>query len=338
MKLAMSVALLGEPVEEVVSLVQFAERIGIDSVWSSEEYGNDATSILAYLAARTTTIKLGTGIMQIPARTPANTAMTAMTLDTLSGGRFLLGLGMSRPWLIEGWHGIPYGRPLGRTREYVDVVRKAVARQERLEHVGEHYQIPYHGPGSTGRGKSVKSQVEPFRPRIPIYLAAIGPRNVALTGEIADGWLPAFYAPEHEAILTGPLDVGLKRSGRDAEDVGIAVFVAVVRADEVGEARDQLRPLFASYIGPSSEKNSYFDLTCAMGYEREAHAIREHYAQRRTDAAAAAVPDALIDEVALVGPLPAIVDRLGVWQASRVDTLVLTTADREILEAAQAVL
>jgi F420-dependent oxidoreductase-like protein len=218
MRLGLALGYGGEPIEEVLPIVERAEAIGVDSVWSVEEYGPDAVSVLGYLAARTERIKLGTAVMQIPARTPAATAMTAMTLDVLSGGRFQLGLGLSVPWITEGWHGLPYAKPLQRTREYVGIVRRAIAHTERVEHDGQIYQLPYRGPGSSGRARPVKSEMEPLRPHIPIYLGAIGPRNVALTGELADGWLSGLYAPEHEKALTRPLDEGIARAGRTSGD------------------------------------------------------------------------------------------------------------------------
>ena len=335
MRLGLGLGYGGEPAGELVTLVEHADRIGIDSVWSLEEYGPDGVTVLAYLAARTTHIKLGTGILQMPARTPTTTAMTAMALDMLSDGRVLLGLGLSVPWIVEGWHGVPYGRPLARTRDYVEIVRKAIAGDKRLEHVGDEYQVPFRGPGSTGAARPVKSSMQPVRSRIPIYLGSVGPRNVALAGEIADGWLPGFYAPENEAVFTGPLDQGLRRAGRERADVDIAVIVQTVRHDVVAVARDRVRPLYAGFIGPKGlgMGNSYFDLACQMGFEGEAHAIREHHLAGRRNDAIAAVPDALLDQVALLGPIEAIVDRLGAWKESRVGTLILLTRDAEVLDA-----
>jgi F420-dependent oxidoreductase-like protein len=340
MRLGLALGYAGEPIHEVLPAVELADRVGFDSVWSLEEYGPDGVSVLGYLAARTEHVKLGTGILQMGARTPAMTAMTAMTLDVISGGRVLLGLGMSVPWIMEGWHGVPYGKPLGRTREYVEIVRKAIAREQRLEHVGEHYQIPYRGPGAVGRAKPIKSLFEPVRTRIPIYLGSIGPRNVALTGEIADGWLPGIYSPEREAVMTEPFDEGLRRVGRDPTDVEIANIVEVIRTDDVSEARDELRPLIASYIGPKGIgiQNSHFHLACRWGFEGEAHKIRALYQEGHKAEAAAAVPDALLDEVALLGPLEAIIDRLSAWKSSRVGTLILLTRDTEVIEAAPAAL
>ncbi|MEG3627833.1 LLM class F420-dependent oxidoreductase [Streptomyces poriticola] len=340
MRLGLALGYGGEPIEQVLPIVERAEEIGVDSVWSVEEYGPDAVSVLGYLAARTERIELGTAVMQIPARTPAATAMTAMTLDMLSGGRFRLGLGLSVPWIVEGWHGRPYDRPLRRTREYVGIVRKAVARTERVAYDGEIYQLPYRGPGSSGQARPVRSEMTPLRPGIPLYLGAIGPRSVALTGEIADGWLSGLYAPEHEAALTRPLDEGLARAGRAPDEVRICPILYVARADTVEEGRDALRPLFAHLIGAVGPgvRNTYFDVACQMGYEGPAHDMRTLLAEGRKSDAVAAVPDALLDGAALVGPLPAIIDRVIAWKDSRVDTLILLDRDIELLEAAQAAL
>ncbi|MDP9405162.1 MAG: LLM class F420-dependent oxidoreductase [Actinomycetota bacterium] len=340
MKLGLSLGYAGASIAEALPLVQHAERVGVDSVWAAEAYGSDAVTVLAYLAARTERIKLGSAVLQMPARTPANTAMTAMTLDALSGGRVLLGLGLSGPQVVEGWHGVAYGKPLGRTREYVEIVRRAVAREAPLEFAGEHYRVPYTGPDATGLGKPLKSILHPIRARIPIYLAAIGPRNVALTGEIADGWLPIFYSPDREAIVTEHLDAGLRTAGRDPGELDIAATVMVAAGDDVAACRDRLRSFFALYIGGMGARgrNFYFDLASRYGFEGAAVTIQDAYLAGRKDEAAAAVPDALVDEMALVGPLDRIVDRFEAWKASRVATVVLGTAQPEVLERLQAAL
>ncbi|MCE7079894.1 LLM class F420-dependent oxidoreductase [Streptomyces sp. ST2-7A] len=340
MRLGLALGYGGEPIEQVLPIVEHAERIGVDSVWSVEEYGPDAVSVLGYLAARTERIALGTAVMQIPARTPAATAMTAMTLDVLSNGRFHLGLGLSVPWIVEGWHGQPYDRPLRRTREYVDIVRAAVAREERVRYDGEIHQLPYRGPGSSGRARPVRSEMTPLRPRIPLYLGAIGPRNLALTGEIADGWLCGLYAPEHEKALTAPLDEGIARAGRAPEDVAICPIPYVAHADTVEEGREALRPLFAHLLGAVGPggRNTYFDVALSMGYEGAARDIRDRMAGGDKPGAVAAVPDRFLDEVALLGPTPAMRDRLAAWKESRVDTLILLDRDPGLLEVARDVL
>lgn len=338
MRLGLNVGYSGASMPDVLPLVEHADRIGIDSVWAAEAYGSDAVTVLAYLAARTERIKLGSGILQMPGRTPANTAMTAMTLDALSGGRFLLGLGLSGPQVVEGWHGVPYGKPLGRTREYVDIVRRAIAREGPLTHEGEHYQIPYRGPDATGLGKPLRSILHPVRDRIPIYLAAIGPKNVELTAEIADGWLPFLYSPEREKVAAESLGSGFARSGRDGGGFDIATTVWVAPGDDLGACRDQIRPVLALYVGGMGARgrNFYHDLVARYGYEAEADRIQDLYLEGHKAEAAAAVPDALVDEVALVGPLPRMLDRLEAWKASRVGTLILATQSPEVLEGLQA--
>ncbi len=337
MRLGLNVGYSGSAIGDVLPLVEHADRIGIDSVWAAEAYGSDAVTVLSYLAARTERIKLGSGILQMPARTPANTAMTAMTLDALSGGRFLLGLGLSGPQVVEGWHGVPYGKPLGRTREYVEIVRAAIARQGPLTYDGRHYQIPYRGEGATGLGKPLKSILHPVRDRIPVYLAAIGPQNVELTAEIADGWLPFFYSPEREDIYNERLDAGFAKHGRDPGDFDIATTVNVVLGDDLDACRDAVRPMFALYIGGMGARgrNFYNDLAHRYGFEAAAKEIQDLYLDGRKAEAAAAVPDALVDEVALVGPLPRIVERFEAWKASRVGTLILATHEPRVLEALQ---
>ncbi|HEV2457467.1 MAG TPA: LLM class F420-dependent oxidoreductase, partial [Ktedonobacterales bacterium] len=239
MRLGLSLGYWGARPSDAVPLVQEAERLGFDSVWTAEAYGSDAVTPLAWIGALTSRIKLGTGILQMPGRTPALTAMTAATLDLLSNGRVLLGLGVSGPQVVEGWHGQPYGKPLVRTREYVDIVRAIWAREEPLEYKGEEYQVPI--AGGTGLGKPLKITIHPLRPRIPIYLAALGPKNVELAGEIADGWLPIFYAPGRERLFLAPLDAGLAKR-TSAEPFDIAASVNVVLGDDVQACRDTLKP------------------------------------------------------------------------------------------------
>jgi F420-dependent oxidoreductase-like protein len=334
MRLGLNIGYSGASLRDALPLVKHAETVGVDSVWVAEAYGSDAVSVLGYLAAATSRIKLGSAILQMPARTPATTAMTAMTLDGLSGGRFLLGIGLSGPQVVEGWHGVAYGKPLARTREYVEILRKIFAREAALSHDGDVYQIPYRGPGATGLGKPLKSILHPVRSEIPIYLAAIGPRNVALTGEIADGWLPIFYSPEHESSFTGALDEGLARAGRDPSTIDIAAQVAVAMGDDVGACRDLLRPFFALYVGGMGARgrNFYFDIVSRAGYEAEATKIQDHYLAGQRADAIAAVPDRLIDEFCLVGPADRIRDRLAAWKETRVTTLLLAAQQPEAVE------
>jgi F420-dependent oxidoreductase-like protein len=307
----------------LIELAREAERLGYDSAWAAEAWGTDAVTVLSWLAATTTTLKLGTGILQMPARTPAMTAMTAATLDLMSGGRVILGLGTSGPQVVEGWHGEPFGKPLGRTREYVGIVRAAV-RRELLEHRGEHYVIPYAREGATGLGKPLKLMLRPVRDRIPVYLAAVGPRNVALAAEIADGWLPLWLSPDRYREVFAPA----LAATTDSFDVA-AFAVPVVVDDDVQAARDAVKPQLALYVGGmgSSGVNYYATLVGRYGYEAEARHIQELYLGGKKLEAIAAVPDALVDEVALVGPRERIADRLAAWRECGVTTLIVQTRD-----------
>jgi F420-dependent oxidoreductase-like protein len=319
-----------------IALAQEADRLGFHSVWTSEAYGTDAVTPMAWIAATTERIAVGSGIMQMPARSPAATATTVVTLDILSGGRVLLGLGTSGPQVAEGWHGQAWGKPLTRTREYVEIVRTILRREEPLEHHGEHYDIPYAGAGATGLGKPLKIIVHPLRNEVPIYLAAIGPKNVALTAEIADGWLPIFFSPERAPRVHGPaLEEGFARRGGRPADWDLAPLVPVVMADDVQACRDFLKPMVALYVGGMGARgqNFYTRLAARYGFEAEAEAIQEHYLSGRKGEAIAAVPDALVDEIALVGDRARIADRLAAWRESDATTLVLQARQPEALQA-----
>jgi len=311
---------------DLLPLVQEAERLGFDSVWVAEAWGTDAVSVLGWLAGRTERIGLGSAVMQIPGRTPANTAMTAATLDLLSGGRFRLGLGTSGPQVVEGWHGQPWGKPLGKTREYVEIVRAAL-RRELVEHAGEHYRIPWDGPGSTGLGKPLKLMLRPLRAEIPIYLAALGPRNVALAAEIADGWLPLFVVPERFDAAFGASLAGAPAGFE------IAATASVLVGDDLPALLEALRPHVALYVGGMGAKgrNFYNALVRRYGWEAEAERIQELYLAGRHREAIAAVPDGLVDAVSLVGPKERIADRLAAWRETPVTTLVLGTTQLEAL-------
>jgi F420-dependent oxidoreductase-like protein len=310
-----------------VPIVHAAEALGYDSVWAAEAWGTDAVSVLAWLGASTTRIRLGSAIMQMPGRTPANTAMTAATLDLMSGGRFILGLGTSGPQVVEGWHGQAWGKPLVRTREYVEIVRAAL-RREVVEHRGEHYRIPYDGPGATGLGKPLKLMLRPLRAEIPIYLAAIGPKNVALAAEIADGWLPIFVDPERFDAAFGE-SVSAARDGFE-----VAATVNVLVGDDVQALRDSLKPHIALYVGGmgAKGKNFYNSLVRRYGWEAEADRIQELYLGGRQRDAIAAVPDELVDALSLVGPKERIRDRLEAWRETPVTTLVVGSPQPEALE------
>lgn len=295
-----------------LAMVQEAESLGFQSVWTSEAYGSDAVSTISWIGAQTGKIKLGTAIMQMPGRSPAMTAMTAMTLDHLTGQRFVLGLGLSGPQVAEGWHGQAYGKPLGKTREYVSIVRSIFAREAPLEHQGRHYQIPYQGEDATGLGKPLKSIIH-GRKDLPIYLAAIGPKNVALTGEIGDGLLTSFFSPEHVDIWVKPLEEGFARAEGEKSfttfDFSGRVIVAL--DDDLATARDSVKPYLGLYIGGmgAKGKNFYNDLACRYGYEDAAKKIQELYLSGRQKEAIAMVPDELVDEVALCGSRGRITER-----------------------------
>jgi F420-dependent oxidoreductase-like protein len=314
-----------------------AERLGFHSVWTSEAYGSDAVSPLAWIGAQSERILLGTAIMQMPARSPATTAATVATLDLLSGGRVLLGLGTSGPQVAEGWHGQAWGKPLTRTREYVDVVRRILRREAPLEHHGEHYDIPYAGPDATGLGKPLKLILHPPRAEVPIYLAAIGPRNVALAAEIADGWLPIFFSPERFAQTHLPrLEEGFAVRGGRPEGWDLAPHVPIVVADDVELARGLLKPLLALYVGGMGARgrNFYNRLACRYGFEEEAARVQDLYLEGKKEEAAAAVPDALVEEVALVGDRARIADRLDAWRECGATTLILQARQQEALQLA----
>ncbi|WP_420629132.1 LLM class F420-dependent oxidoreductase [Candidatus Leptofilum sp.] len=335
MRLGIMLGYAGRRIELPVELVKEADRLGVYSVWTAEAYGSDAVSPLAWLGAQTQNIKLGTAIMQMPGRTPANAAMTAMTMNQLSNGRFLMGLGLSGPQVVEGWHGVSYKRPLTRTREYVKIVRDIFRREAPVTHDGKLYQIPYTGEDATGLGKPLKSTLE-AQPDIPIYLAAIGPQNVQLTAEIADGWLPIFFSPsKYDEIYKPHIEAGFAKAGgnKSINNFDIAPTVSVVIQDDVEVAYNMLRPILALYIGGmgAKGKNFYTDLAGRYGYEAEAAEIQDLYLAGDKGMAMMKVPGALIDDVALVGPRERIKERLSLWLDSPVTTMNLTVFDAESL-------
>lgn len=333
MRLGLTIGYSGSAMKLDMSMIEEADRLGFYSVWSAEAYGSDAVTPLAWIAARTKQIHVASGIMQMPARTPAMTAMTATTLDQLSGGRFLLGLGVSGPQVVEGWHGERYGKPLVKTREYIEIVRKIWAREQPLQHEGEHYQIPYRGPGATGLGKPLKSILHGRQ--IPIYIAAIGPKSVEQAAEIADGWLPIWYSPHRTHVFKDALDGGFARAGggKSLATFDIAASVNVVIGNDVQKCLGHIKPGLALYIGGMGArgKNFYNDLACRYGFEAEAKTIQDLYLSGKKDEAAAAVPDQLADEVSLVGPPERIRDRLQAWRESGVTTVVCGTRQIEAL-------
>lgn len=313
------------PPPDALDQILAAERLGFASVWTAEAYGSDAFTPLAWWGANTSRIALGTGIAQMAARTPAATAMAAMTLDHLSGGRFILGLGVSGPQVVEGWYGRPYARPLAQTREYVEIVRRIVARESPLQFDGEFFQLPRRD--GTGLGKALKSTVHPFRPDLPIYLAAEGPRNVALAAEIADGWLPFWFSPRDDAFYRDALAEGFARDGarRSATDFEVAAPIGVIPNPDLEAAADMLRPMIALYVGGMGARDANFhrDVFVRMGYEQECAAIQERYLAGDKAGAAAAIPLQMVEDVALIGGPDKLRDDLARWEASVVDTLLI---------------
>jgi F420-dependent oxidoreductase-like protein len=309
--------------EEQLAAVRAAEELGYESVWTAEAYGSDAATVLAWLAGQTSRIKLGSDIFQIPGRSAAMTAMTAATIDQLSGGRMILGLGTSGPQVSEGWHGQRFGRQLQRTREYFDVVRMAL-RRERVVYDGETLQLPL----PDGPGKPLKLTIAPVQEQIPIYLAAIGPRNTALAGEIADGWLPTFFSPEHVGVFRERLEEGAARVGRTLDGFEIAPQVSVHISDDLEAARNFMRPALALYVGGmgSREQNFYNALVREYGFEQAAAEVQDLYLDGKRDEAMAAIPDALIDLVSLVGPRELVAERLAAYRDAGVGTLLASPA------------
>ncbi|WP_037604498.1 LLM class F420-dependent oxidoreductase [Streptacidiphilus rugosus] len=329
-----------------IAVAQEADRLGYAVCWAAEAYGSDAATVLAYVAAKTERIDVGSAIFQIPARTPTMTAMTAATLDTLSGGRFRLGLGVSGPQVSEGWYGVKFDKPLARTREYVDIIRKAMSR-ERVTHDGANWTLPLPG----GPGKALKLTIHPVREHIPLYIAAIGPKNLELTGEIADGWLGIFFAPEQAELSLAPVRTGREKVGltMDGFDVAPNVPIAVAASDsetDLAAAADIFRHYTALYVGGmgSKEQNFYNRIACRMGYEAEAEEVQKLYLSGDKMGAAAAIPQQLIDSTTLVGTRARIADRLTAYAEAGVTTVNLApggfTLDERILAlrtAAEAV-
>lgn len=317
-----------------------AERLGFDSVWTAEAYGSDAITPLAWWGAATSTIKLGTSIVQISARTPAATAMAAMTLDHLSNGRLILGLGVSGPQVVEGWYGQPFAKPLARTREYIGIVREIWARNGPVTNAGPHYPLPIND--GTGLGKPLKASIRPLREDIPIYLAAEGPKNIALAGELCDGWLALFYSPHHDGLYRDALNEGLSRpTARRARDqFDVAAAVPLILTDDVERAADALRPMYALYFGGMGAKSANFHANVAirMGYEADVAKIQELYLSGHKEDAAAAVPTRLIEQITLIGSKDKIRHDLEAWRDSIVTTLLIAGDPATLRAAAELIL
>lgn len=320
----------GAGAQPSVEMVRLAESLGYDSVWTAEASGTDAVVPLAWLAANTSTIKVGTAVMQMAARSPAATAMTAVTLDNLSRGRFILGLGVSGPGVVEGWHSQAYGDPIRRSREYVDVIRRITGRRVPVEHHGEYYDIPYTGLGATGLATPIQLMIRSRRPRIPLYLAAMGPRNLKLASEVADGILLPLYSPFREDAFYGDLRERFRDGKRE-----VAPFVPVCMADDTDDCIVKLKPVVAFWIGGmgSGGLNFYNNYARRIGFERAATEVAELYRSGQRGRAAYAIPDELVDEVSLCGPPERIKDRLVAWRESSVTTLILTGASRDAMIA-----
>ena len=317
-----------------------AERLGFDSMWTAEAYGSDVLTPLAWWGAATERLRLGTAIMQLSARTPAAAAMAAMTMDHLSGGRFILGLGVSGPQVVEGWYGRPFAKPLARTREYVAIVRDIVARRGPVTAPGPQLPLPY--PDGTGLGKPLKSTLHPLRESIPIFLGAEGPKNVALAGEICDGWLALFLSPHSQGFYRDALAEGFARDGarHDFDSFEVAATVPLIVHDDVEAAADMLRPFYALYFGGMGAKGANFhnDVPRRMGYEAEAERVQDLYLDGKKDEAAAALPTRLIEELALIGPADKIRDDLAAWRESIATTLLISGDAAAVRQAAELIL
>jgi F420-dependent oxidoreductase-like protein len=311
---------LGLTSEDQLEIVQEAERLGYDSVWAAEAYGSDTATVLGWLAGQTSTIRLGSGIFQMPGRSAAMTAMTAATIDQISNGRMILGIGSSGPQVSEGWHGVRFGKQLARTRDYVAVLRMALAR-ERLEYSGETLELPL----PDGPGKALKLTIGPVQDQVPIYIAAIGPKNTQLTGEIADGVIPTLFSPEHVAVMRDELQIGVDRAGngKTLADIDIAPTVQVYVSDNLEDARNLMRPFIGLYVGGmgSREQNFYNHLVRRYGFDDAAQEVQDLYLDGKKDEAMAALPDELIDMVAICGPADHVRERIAAYRDAGVGTL-----------------
>ena len=338
MKLGFLLGYSGKHIHMPIELIQQAESMGYDSVWTAEAYGNDAVTSAAYVLAQTSKIRVGTAIMQMPARTPAMCAMTAMSLDQLSGGRFIVGLGASGPQVVEGWHGVPYGKPVTRTKEYIQIMRKIFEREGPVEFDGQMYQMPNQSEGTTGLGKPLKSILAATD--IPIYTASITPAGLRCAGEVADGVFPVWMDPNKYDVLGESIEQGFEKAGngKSLKDFDIAPFVTVAMNDDLDAAYDALRPWLALYIGGmgAKTKNFYHEYATRLGYGDAANQIQELYLSGKKPEAEALVPNELLDEVSLIGPRERIIERLGPWKEAgkrgEVGSMLLGVQDPVVLE------
>jgi F420-dependent oxidoreductase-like protein len=339
MKLGFLLGYSGKQIQIPIDLIKQAEAMGYDSVWTAEAYGNDAVTAATWVLAQTSKIRVGTAIMQMPARTPAMCAMTSMSLDQLSGGRFIVGLGASGPQVVEGWHGVPYGKPVTRTKEYIQIMRKIMEREGPVEFDGKVYQLPVKGPGTTGLGKPLKSILQ-GNPDIPIYTASITPAGLRCAAEVADGVFPVWMDPKKYDVLGEHLDMGFAKAGngKSLDDFDIAPFVTVALNDDLDAAYDALRPWLALYIGGmgAKGKNFYTDYATRLGYGDAAERIQDLYLSGKKAEAEALVPKELLDDVALVGPAERIAERLAPWKEAgkrgEVGTMLVTVQTPAVLE------
>jgi len=326
------------PPAEAADLFAAADRLRLDQIWTAEAWGSDAWTPLAWFGSRTSHVQLGTAVSQLSARPPATLAMTAMTMDHLTGGRVIIGVGTSNPQVVEGWYGQPYPRPLERTREYIAILRAVIARQEPVTYQGRHYQLPYQG--GTGLGKPLKSILHPYRPQIPVYLGAEGPKNVALAAEIADGWNTIFFSPSMNDFYAKALADGFARPGArhtpETFDV-VGGPMRIIVDDDIERAADLMRPSLALYIGGMGARNLNFhhEVFARMGYEAEAKVIQEHYLAGDRKGAIAAVPTRLVEDVALIGPWAKIADELPRWRDTVLTTFTVSTDLRHLERAVE---
>ena len=327
LKLALQLGYWGaQPPADLIGLARDAEALGFDAIFTAEAWGSDAFTPLAWIGAHTSKIRLGTAIVQLSARTPTATAMAALTLDHLSNGRMILGLGVSGPQVVEGWYGQPFSKPLARTREYIDIIRQVLRRQAPVTNEGPHYPLPYKGEGAWGLGKPLKPITHPLRPEIPIFLGAEGPKNVALTAEIGDGWFPLYYSPYRQEVYADAI-AGAKPGFEIAPMVHISI------SEDVESALMPVKATLGFYIGGmgARKRNFHKELMARMGFEAEAEKIQQLFFEGKRDEAIAAVPDEFADEIALVGPAERIRDRLQAWEGTPVSTLLVMSQDRSLL-------
>ncbi len=343
MKVGLLLGYSGKKLAPPMDMILQAEKMGFDSVWTAEAYGSDAVTVAAWILAQTTRIKVGTSIMQVPARTPANTAMTAMSLSQLSGGRFILGLGASGPQVVEGWHGMPYGQALPRLRECIEIVREIFAREGPVSYAGEIYQLPFTGAGAVGMGKPLKSILQ-AEASTPIYTASFTPAGFRLAGELADGLFPVFMSPDKIDLISNDVEQGFARAGggKTFQEFDIAPFITVQMGDDLDACRLPIKHFLALYVGGmgSKSKNFYKDFAARMGYEDEAIKIQQLYLSGKKEEAVAAVPDALVDEISLIGTARQIQERAEKWLAKQdyIKTMICSVTQPEVLPVLREVL